>query len=86
MSRSSYKGMKIEWYQDKCAQPLLQGQYNSKNERLALTVKRLNPTVNRFQMLNMDSTEGSSEIEEDAIRCSSPVLQGAALQSTTVVT
>ena len=85
MSRSSYKGMKIEWYQDKCAAPLPQMQYASKKEHLVLPAKKLNPAVNRFQMLNI-GTENSSETEEDDLGNFSPVQQGTALRSTTVVT
>lgn len=65
MSRAVYKGMKIEWYPDECAQPLPKVQHVPKKESVPVTSKKLNPMVNRFQMLNMDGTEDGSEDDED---------------------
>jgi len=64
MSRATYKGMKIEWYPDECAQPLPKVQHPPKKENTPAPSKKLNPMVNRFQMLNMDGTEDGSEDED----------------------
>lgn len=68
MSRATYKGMKIEWYPDECAQPLPRMQFAPRNENTtSSSVKKPNQMVNRFQMLNMggDGTEDSSGEEGD---------------------
>ena len=64
MSRSTYKGMRIEWFPDECAQPLPKLHYVPRREITPLPAKKLNPMVNRFQMLNIDGTEDGSE-EDD---------------------
>ena len=64
MSRATYKGLKIEWYPDECAQPLPKVQHPPKKESSAPPSKKLYPMVNRFQMLNMDGTEDGSEEDE----------------------
>lgn len=67
MSRKEYKGMKIEWYPDECAQTLPKIQYIPKKENLAPPpAKKADAMMNRFQMLNMDgddTEEGSEEGE-----------------------
>ena len=65
MSRAMYKGMRIEWYPDECAQPLLKAPYLPKKENLQRLVKKSNPITNRFQMLNMDGTEDGTEDDSD---------------------
>jgi len=65
MSRGVYKGSRIECYPDECAQSLPKIQYVSKKETMPQPAKKLNPMVNRFQMLNMDGTENGSEDEEE---------------------
>lgn len=68
MSRAVYKGTRIEWYPDECAQPLPKMQYLPKKENIpAQPVKNTNLMVNRFQMLNMDGdgTEDGSEEEKE---------------------
>ena len=66
MSRGTYKGMRIEWYPDECAQPLPKTQHAPKKENTT-SAKKFSPMVNRFQMLNIDGTEDGSESanEED---------------------
>lgn len=64
MSRATYKGMRIEWYSDECAQPLPKIQA-PKKENVQQPPKNPQPMVNRFQMLNMDGTEDGSEEDED---------------------
>ena len=66
MSRATYKGMRIEWYPDECAQPLPKVQIAPKKETVQQPPEKPQPSMNRFQMLNMDGTEdGSEEDEED---------------------
>ena len=57
--------MRIEWYPDECAQMLPKVQYLPRKENAAVSAKKLNPMVNRFQMLNIDGTEDGSEDEAD---------------------
>ena len=64
MSRIVYKGMKIEWSPDECAQPLPKTQHVSKKENLPLFAKDASIN-NRFQMLNMDGTEDGSQDDDD---------------------
>lgn len=65
MSRAIYKGMRIEWYPDECAQPLLKTQPVPRKETPQRSVKKSNPIANRFQMLNMDGTEDGTEDASD---------------------
>ena len=67
MSRAAYKGMRIEWYPDECAQPLPRPHISARKENVASSpAKKATAPVNRFQML-MDGTEdGSSEDEDHA--------------------
>lgn len=60
-----YKGMRIEWYPDECAQPLPRIQHAPKKENAPQPTKKVNPMVNRFQMLNMDGTEDGDEASSD---------------------
>lgn len=61
MSRGTYKGMRIEWYPDECAQPLPKVEYPPRKETISLLAKKLNPIANRFQMLSLGGTEDGSE-------------------------
>ncbi|KAG8530008.1 uncharacterized protein KY384_005490 [Bacidia gigantensis] len=66
MSRTGYRGMKIEWYPDECSQPLPKKQSNFRKEnRVPSPSKRLNTAVNRFQMLGIDGTEDGSSTDEE---------------------
>jgi hypothetical protein len=66
MSRAMYKGLRIEWYPDECAQPLLKTPYTPRKENPQRSVKKSNPVTNRFQMLNMDGTEdGTDDASEE---------------------
>lgn len=66
MSRSLYKGVKIEWYPDECADPLPRVQQqqqpsiappqHSKQKKVPQV-----STSNLFSLLDMDETEASSE-------------------------
>lgn len=76
MSRGTYKGMKIEWYPDECAQPLPRMQYAPKKENLAQPQpKKSTSAMNRFQMLNLDSEgieDDSEETDEEPTVLSDP--------------
>jgi hypothetical protein len=61
MSRAMYKGLRIEWYPDECAQPLLKTPHTPRKETLQRSFKKSNPITNRFQMLNMDGTEDGTD-------------------------
>lgn len=77
MSRAAYKGMRIEWYPDECAQPLPRMQYVPKKENAAQPAKKVNPMVNRFQMLNMDGTENGDEDSSDEESTDGPSALGS---------
>lgn len=65
MSRAMYKGMRIEWYPDECAQPLLKAPFLPRKETIQRSGKKSNPISNRFQMLNMDGTEDGTDEASD---------------------
>ena len=69
MSRLTYKGMRIDYYPDECAGPLPKIQYVPKRE-VPPPVKKLDPTVNRFQMLNLVGAEDDSD-EDEMTSCTS---------------
>ena len=69
MSRVTYKGLKIEWYPDECAQPLPKMHYAPKKENsVPPQAKKSTSAMNRFQMLNIDNdeTEDDSEGTDEA--------------------
>lgn len=67
MSRLTYKGSKIEWSPDECSLPLPKQPLPPKKENAPQPVLKANTGSNRFQMLNMDETEDSSDSNsEDA--------------------
>ena len=61
MSRSTYKGSKIEFFPDECAQPLPETHCPVRKETSKASTKKVDAMVNRFQMLNVDGTEDGSE-------------------------
>ena len=67
MSRKEYKGCKIEFFPDECDVPLPPGQakrqYSRKVSGQSEPVKKKAPITNRFDMLNIDGTDGSSDEE-----------------------
>ena len=65
MSRAMYKGMRIEWYPDECAQPVLKTPYLPRKENMQRSTKKSNAITNRFQMLNMDGTEDGTDDASD---------------------
>ena len=69
MSRAAYKGMKIEWYADECAQPLPKIQHAPRKENMGPSpAKKPDITVNRFQLLGIDGSEdGSSDEDEPTV-------------------
>ena len=60
---STYKGSKVEWDNDECAGPL-ERPIQPRKENLPPKKKQA-PLVNRFQLLNMDGSEGSVSEDED---------------------
>ena len=66
MSRSTYRGCKVEFFPDECDVPLPQRkvtpQYNATHAG-ATRPKAHAPPINRFNLLNMDGTEASSDEE-----------------------
>ena len=64
MSRAIYKGFRIDWYPDECAQPLPRPQKAQKTDSGVSAPKKPQP-VNRFQMLmNEDGTEDNSDDQD----------------------
>ncbi|KAK3374987.1 hypothetical protein B0H63DRAFT_262777 [Podospora didyma] len=58
MSRFKYKGTKIEWDVDECAQPYDMRTLQTKPRKENLPQKKVAPTVaNRFQLLHLDDDE-----------------------------
>ena len=66
MSRAKYKGLKIDFYPDECAQPLPATQRTPKATNAKPALKPKNSMVNRFQLLNMDGTEDSDSDVDSA--------------------
>lgn len=64
MSRATYKGSKIEFYPDECAQPLPDIHFPVRKEASKASAKKVDMTVNRFQMLNVDGTEDASDDDD----------------------
>jgi hypothetical protein len=64
MSRNTYRGMKIEFCPDECAQPLPRIEKVPKFKPKS-SAKAMAPLPNRFQMLSMDGSEDSNDAEDD---------------------
>lgn len=62
MSRSTYKGYKIDWYNDECAAPL---EAPAPRKNSIPTKKKDAPIMNRFHLLNIDDEEGTGSEEDD---------------------
>ena len=63
MSRAAYKGMRIEWYPDECAQALPKTPIKKAAKPAVINTQPAMP--NRFQMLNLDGSAGDSSPEDD---------------------
>lgn len=64
MSRSTYKGCKIEFVRDECDVPLPQRKITPRSAfAAAVPSKKATPTLNRFNLLNMEGTEAGSDEE-----------------------
>lgn len=65
MSRSAYKGCKIEFFPDECDVPLPQRTFTPRATTAGATSKRSQktPIANRFGVLNIDGTEANSDEE-----------------------
>ncbi|GKT43733.1 negative regulator of differentiation 1 [Colletotrichum spaethianum] len=62
MSRQKYKGSKIEWDADECAQPLETPQAHRVQPHVLPSKRLVNPMANRFEILKLD---GDSDNEEN---------------------
>ena len=62
MSRSTYKGCKIAFFRDECDVPLPVKTFVPKTTMPEKKMK-VAAVTNRFNMLNIDGTEGSSDEE-----------------------
>ncbi|KAH7127695.1 hypothetical protein EDB81DRAFT_846505 [Dactylonectria macrodidyma] len=58
MSRVKYRGSRIQWAADECAQPLAQVQVSRRNSTLAAKTQPTNRMANRFQLLNLGNETG----------------------------
>lgn len=65
MSRTGYKGMRIEYYPDECAEPLPQPAKPSAHVQHAPL--KPTPPVNQYALLDI-GTDDDSESEEDSYR------------------
>ncbi|TAQ86282.1 hypothetical protein B7494_g5405 [Chlorociboria aeruginascens] len=67
MSRATYKGSKVEWYEDECAAPLetLERPLRPLKENQSAKKKKNTFLMNRFQLLNMDGSDDGSEQDEN---------------------
>ena len=65
MSRGRYKGLRIEFSPDECAQPLPSSP-QQKKVTMKPAPKKTNNMVNRFQMLNMDGAEDGNNSSDSA--------------------
>ncbi|ROT42776.1 hypothetical protein SODALDRAFT_319380 [Sodiomyces alkalinus F11] len=64
MSRLKYKGSKIEWDSDECAQPIPAARPKPRTQP-APAKQGLNPLANRFQLLGLD--DDSDDEDEDGV-------------------
>ncbi|KAI9850797.1 MAG: hypothetical protein M1838_005052 [Thelocarpon superellum] len=64
MSRGAYKGMRIDWYPDECAQPLPKSPVASRKEYISQRPVKIMSAMNRFDLLNLDGSDDTSEKED----------------------
>ncbi len=61
-SRALYKGMKIEWYPDECAQLIPESHRSVKKKNMQMApIKKPLMITNRFNLLDMNDFDGGSE-------------------------
>ena len=68
MSRTEYKGLRIDWYPDECAAPLPKVPARSWKDHIPVSRPKTTtvaPVTNRFALLNTDGTESDSDDEEE---------------------
>ncbi|OJJ46678.1 hypothetical protein ASPZODRAFT_117361 [Penicilliopsis zonata CBS 506.65] len=66
LSRSFYKGMKIDFFADECAEPLVDGPIGLRAAFPALSRRQPPSSIrNRFQLLSLDGTDDDDEEEEE---------------------
>ncbi|KAH7139202.1 hypothetical protein B0J11DRAFT_575121 [Dendryphion nanum] len=66
MSRTLYKGLRIDWYPDECAAPLPRPTFKAPTLIPSVSVK-MAPVSNPYAVLDMDGTE--SESDEEQLTC-----------------
>lgn len=64
MSRFTYKGMKIAFYPDECAEPLVKMPIAPKKDA---PLKKPAPLPNRFHLLSVDGSEDEESEEHGAL-------------------
>ncbi|EXF82223.1 hypothetical protein CFIO01_03157 [Colletotrichum fioriniae PJ7] len=72
MSRFKYKGSKIEWDVDECAQPLPTESHRVQTQ-VPPTRRPMNPMANRFELLKLEKTEEDEENLRPNFHTSSPL-------------
>ncbi|KAF2177313.1 hypothetical protein K469DRAFT_732964 [Zopfia rhizophila CBS 207.26] len=64
MSRTAYKGLRIEWYPDECAAPLPKPSLRAQTLAQAIPAKPVSIT-NRYTLLDIDGTDADSDEDEE---------------------
>lgn len=72
MSRTAYKGLRIEWYPDECATPLPKPALRVHTSAQAIPVKAV-PITNRYTLLDIDDADVDSDEEEEYMTSGIPV-------------
>ena len=68
MSRTEYKGLRIDWYPVECAAPLPKVPARSRKDHVPVSKPKtttVTPVTNRFALLNTDGAESDSDNEEE---------------------
>ena len=64
MSRATYKGLKIEWYEDECSLPLPEPKQVLKENTMPNKKPRFK-AINRFEMLGIDGNDTEDGADDD---------------------
>jgi hypothetical protein len=63
MSRTAYKGLRIDFYPDECAAPLPKPALRAHNPACSISVKAT-PITNRYTVLGVDGSDDEAESDE----------------------
>ncbi|KAF2268030.1 hypothetical protein CC78DRAFT_34174 [Lojkania enalia] len=66
MSRTAYKGLRIEWYPDECATPLPRPPSKVQSSMQPVLMKPM-PIMNRYALLDMDGSDVDSDSEDSFV-------------------